>query len=125
MVRDDGTTAKLSLESQIMLIGSRKNITSAQADKMFKWLNPGHLPSEGCPSPQRCSGHRDIITRQTFIPIYCLRQMHKWIDHWDRIFCAECRKVSKADFNDGSQKFWDMLPRFFNLPEWANLENEI
>jgi hypothetical protein len=50
--------------------------------------------------------------------------MHNLID-WDRIFCAECRKAAKADFNDGSQRFWNALPRFFDLPEWADLENEI
>ncbi|KAJ7645667.1 hypothetical protein DFH06DRAFT_1476892 [Mycena polygramma] len=121
--RADGTSVTLSLESQMTLISSRKRVTSAQATHMFGWLNSTRLPTAACVSTKRCIDARDFLARPIFIPLYNLRVMHKW--WWDNNFCVECRKTTKAEFEAGSQRFWDMLPKLFGLPPWADLENEV
>lgn len=123
--RQDGTVAKLSFESQVILVKAHGLIASAQAELLYEWLSPRHFPSSTCTNNTRCAGKRENLTRQIFVPAYNLREMEKWPGAWDRNFCSECLKASKKSWVQGCQKFWEMLPTYFDLPGWAELKNDI
>ncbi|KAJ7134291.1 hypothetical protein C8R44DRAFT_662634 [Mycena epipterygia] len=122
--RMDGTISELSFESQVIFTKSRNEIARTQANMMFGWLTSGHLPSSKC-NDARCIPNRDRLTRQIFIPMYYIKEMDERSVFWDDYFCVECRKVTTSEFRQGSQSFWDHLPTFFDLPDWADLKNDI
>ncbi|KAJ6490165.1 hypothetical protein DFH09DRAFT_1053812 [Mycena vulgaris] len=125
IARNDNSIAKLSFENQVILIRSRHEVHRIQANLLFVWMKPQHLPSAACSSIPECSASRDQLTHEIFIPVYTLRAMIRWASYWERALCTGCRKASKTSFSQGSHKFWTLLPTFFGLPNWADLKNDI
>ncbi|KAJ7695782.1 hypothetical protein B0H17DRAFT_427014 [Mycena rosella] len=101
--RNNGTVAKLTLATQIVLAKSRRNVLRTQAALLFDWLAPEHLSSPTCASRVECITLRDSSTCGFFVPIYHLKTM-RWDSTFERGFCAHCRAVMTIKFDEGSQK---------------------
>ena len=97
-----------------------------QAQATFAWLFHPATPDPGCATPLECYQTRQatIVTNFTPTPVSC------GLDLWeDCIFdgpglCKSCTKKAKTRHTAGRQEFWELLPSFFDLPPWTELQKE-
>lgn len=47
--------------------------------------------------------------------------LDKWEEGWNTQMCVLCENEARRAHSQGRHRVWDMLPGFFDLPEWETL----
>lgn len=120
--RDDGTVARLPFSIQKACILGREKILIAQAEHTLGWLDDEEI-SDRCENPMACARACLEISRCIWKPMPDVsRGLEKWSDVKTDGLCRSCREDAKEIHQDGRQKMWEMLPSFFDLPDWEELK---
>lgn len=117
------TTKKLSAEDQAAFVSGWCKAVKAQQESTFVWLF--QEKTEGCSTLTTCFSQRARRVFKRFTAAPSLEGLTKW-SHWPQgiELCANCKVEAKKAHTEGRQKFWEMLPGFFGLPEWDELVKE-
>ncbi|KAJ7134246.1 hypothetical protein C8R44DRAFT_662580 [Mycena epipterygia] len=118
----DGVRVKLILGLESLLL--------AQENHNLAWALGGiAIPQPACSSPDLCS-RAHLKTCQDFLRHFPNRVALYALIPWEHLwterphnYCAVCESAAKAKHQDGLETFWDLLPTFFGLPEWTDLQN--
>ncbi|TFK22935.1 hypothetical protein FA15DRAFT_671032 [Coprinopsis marcescibilis] len=129
--RSDGSIARLPSDVQRTCIIGRERILQSQSQYTFAWVElMGTGEQVDCSLPQVCTEIGNQLTKEIWIPLPDVsRTLEKWSsfislfpEMTDRA-CPNCREDARAIHESGRQRVWDMLPTFFDLPDWADLKN--
>jgi hypothetical protein len=123
-----GTTAILSPGLQKTCIIGMEKLHAAITEHTFKWMTP--QTAFVCPLDRTCSMLRALL----FCSFFCARSqtaagLLAW-DDWEEEqktivskLCQKCRIAGKLAHEASREKMWELLPSFFGLSDWDELEN--
>lgn len=131
ILRNDGTTAKLSPNNNTTCLIAYQSLAALQASTTFSWINGPIARTEAfraCTSCQQCTMIRTGVMRDVFLPSATISGLCSWgelqekheLDH----MCLPCQGLAEKLHNEGRIKFWNALPGVLGLPEWEELKKE-
>ncbi|KDQ59528.1 hypothetical protein JAAARDRAFT_624217 [Jaapia argillacea MUCL 33604] len=130
VLREDGSTLKMSPDDQRRCCTGRERILSFYANSSFGWLHDDEIPEGGylkCRhGSRRCRTAKllkfaQLITSQ-LASLHCLGV---WDESWEDGLCLQCIEVGKGIYMASRQTLWDQLPSIFDLPPWEELNSGI
>ncbi|KAF7350942.1 BTB domain-containing protein [Mycena sanguinolenta] len=122
--RGDGTTAMLAPVDQRQCIISRDELIKARFREGYTlgWLQKWPYDSD-CLNPAICN--RGRFDRTHFYvqcdPLWILGRSTQDKE----VLCPACYRYSNQLTTAGRKKFWEELPKFFDLPPWSELGNDL
>ncbi|KAJ6584945.1 hypothetical protein B0H19DRAFT_1368418 [Mycena capillaripes] len=122
--RGDGTTASLAPVDQRRCILSRDELAKARFEPGYSlgWLKKWDYDSD-CVDPPKCMQAR-------FSQLYSYLKCNPlWILHRNpveqKLFCPACNRHAAELTFIGRKKLWEDFPRFFDVPVWSDLKNNL
>ncbi|KAJ7876190.1 hypothetical protein B0H14DRAFT_2714918 [Mycena olivaceomarginata] len=119
----DGTRASLAPVDQIRCVLGREAILKVQSQSGYTagWLSSGN--EDDCTDPTKCTRTR-VHGLQRYgqtLPLFALTRLTLGATS----FCPSCEKHVKESWPAGRKKVWEELPKFFDLPPWDQLTNDL
>ncbi|KAJ7185845.1 hypothetical protein C8R46DRAFT_1289076 [Mycena filopes] len=127
--RDDGSRVILSDELKINLALAFGKMALFQ-HRSLAWLRDASVvPHASCLSATRCTEQRNAMARVVdhdhegqFNLGYTIDQ---WDDRWTGMLCPLCEEAAIAVYDGNRRGAWELLPTFFGLPEWKDMQDDI
>ncbi|KAJ7649951.1 hypothetical protein FB45DRAFT_6044 [Roridomyces roridus] len=126
ITRRDGTLATLAVEDQRLCALTGKKIAQSQwqEEHTFGWI----AQYDGCPEctqPAACTLKRmaRLHTQLKMDTMLALSSVANYMVHLG--LCDACTEDGAQKMSEGRKKMWELLPTFFELPPWAELQNDI
>ncbi|KAJ7697609.1 hypothetical protein B0H17DRAFT_1051626 [Mycena rosella] len=107
--RNDGSRVNLPDNIKLTLAIALERILLFQRETL-SWLEGDDVvPHESC----------DLPDKEKLDLAYTI---DAWDEQWSGKLCGVCEDAAKACYETSRQKGWDLLPSFFGLPGWEDLE---
>ena len=124
-VSGDDKQVQLSLEDKCTLLEGYLKIVEAQREHTYGWLHQTTPLSESCLSKSGCFTARATrVMEVTSIPSISGLDLFEDEVTKGLELCVHCETAAKTYHDKGRERIWQMLPRFFSLPEWNELLKE-
>ncbi|KAJ7821096.1 hypothetical protein B0H14DRAFT_1336474 [Mycena olivaceomarginata] len=122
--RKDGTRASLPPIDQRRCVLGREALLKVQSQTGYTldWL--WSRSQDNCTDPETCTMVRadTLRTCAQRLPLYALHRLNPGAA---TSFCRSCEKCYKESWSAGRKKVWEELPKFFDLPPWDQLTNDL
>ncbi|KAJ7809060.1 hypothetical protein B0H14DRAFT_3760210 [Mycena olivaceomarginata] len=122
--KEDGTITHLSgLDLRRCVVAREKLLTTQfQPGYTFGWARQWVF--DDCDDVSRCRALREDIQRMHLdgAHIRVLARSSHFLSHTR---CFPCTRHITESIDRGRKKTWDKLPKFFDLPPWGELKNNI
>ncbi|KAJ7188733.1 hypothetical protein C8R46DRAFT_979996 [Mycena filopes] len=122
--RGDGTVATLSpADQRICILGRMMAIRAhTQPDGPYGWLHDSHSRRH-CLSTSHCQKERHRIA------LSLLKSSNRYLTLFSLIqstqYCASCAASNMEAVKKGREKAWGLLPTYFDLPQWSEINNDL
>lgn len=127
--RADGTIAAMPPDNLTACLAASVSLSHAQSQTTLAWMNQPQPYYPSCKSPIQCAGIRNQAIREVYVPYLSVVGLKtwdsflEWMDLQDNL-CKPCTKIAEKIHEEGRAKFWDGLPRVFDLPGWDELRKD-
>ncbi|KAJ7350777.1 hypothetical protein DFH08DRAFT_695113 [Mycena albidolilacea] len=123
--RGDGTMAILAPEDQRQCMLARDRLMKArfQPGYSYGWLRKWEYDISECADPASCAEARSARLHFYIdcVPLWMLNRNP--LDQ--RVWCSTCYHHVTESTLTGRKKLWEDLPKFFDLPPWNELKNDL
>lgn len=94
----------------------------------LSWLrNDSVIPHPSCQSTARCAQQKNAMARVVDEDqdgqLSLGYTIDQWDDRWSDLLCRACEGIAEAVYDVNRAKGWELLPSFFGLPQWKDLED--
>lgn len=121
--------ARLPFDVQRTCILGRERLLQSLNQFTFAWVTGVGVSEEGCQDPYNCAKIGVGLMKEIWMP---LADPTRALERWSEFLagcpaatklCQICLEDAKVFHDAGRKRCWDHLPLFFDLPEWAHLQN--
>ncbi|KAF8178682.1 hypothetical protein K438DRAFT_1844226 [Mycena galopus ATCC 62051] len=121
--RGDTTMTSLAPVDQRRCVLGREALIKVQAKEGYTvpWLYAGN---GNCSDPAKCKNAR-ALHLQKHVNELSLYALSTSLAFGASLFCVPCQKSYVELLDAGRKRLWEELPKFFELPPWAELTNDL
>jgi hypothetical protein len=104
-------------------IMGKEKLTRAYWLHILPWLGKDYK-TPGCPRPRSCGMARALETQRRSAEGADLLAFSEevWDGAFVQGFCNVCGEGARTSFVEGSEEYWDYLPKAFGLGSWSELK---
>ncbi|KAJ6487703.1 hypothetical protein C8R45DRAFT_827248 [Mycena sanguinolenta] len=125
--RGDGSYAMLSADIKLIMALAFERIALFQFQSLLWLRDDSVIPHDSCQSPAHCDQQRNrmigIVDQDHEGRFDLSYTIDEWDGRWTRMLCAVCEKIARKTFDLKRAEGWELLPTFFDLPEWKDLKD--